>query len=176
MFLDKYRIEKLISDKGGFGLVFEAHHPDLQENCALKLFLPIPGMSNEHLLQLRKESQKMARLRQHKNIVQELDAGIASLHALEMLGKLYEEGGGTLAAVAGSRRSSHRRSTRLCPTCGTAKAGGPTSAADPREDSRRGYDPQHRNGGLTCCVGSMGGTRISERAVHRAGGTRDSRS
>ncbi len=76
--IGKYRIGDLISDKGGFGWVYQAIHPDLNEVCAIKILRP-ERVSTEELLQLRKEGQKMAQLRKHKNILQELDAGLAHL-------------------------------------------------------------------------------------------------
>ena len=71
----RYKLGELISDKGGFGLVYKTVHSELQEECAIKVFRN-DKVDGEQMLLLRRESIKMAELRKHKNIVQELDAGL----------------------------------------------------------------------------------------------------
>lgn len=73
-YLGRYKLGELISDKGGFGAVYKTIHPELHEECAIKIFRN-DRVDGEQMLLLRRESVKMAELRKHKNIVQELDAG-----------------------------------------------------------------------------------------------------
>jgi len=73
-FVGRYPLGKLISEAGGFGVVYETIHPELHQKCAVKI-LRNDRVDGELMLQIRKEVEKMAVLREHKNIVQELDAG-----------------------------------------------------------------------------------------------------
>lgn len=70
----RYPLGRTISEAGGFGVVYETVHPELNQKCAIKI-LRNERVDGEVMLQIRKESEKMAKLREHKNIVQELDAG-----------------------------------------------------------------------------------------------------
>lgn len=64
-YIGRYKLGEIISDKGGFGIVYKTIHPELHEECAIKVF------RNDRVdLLLRRESIKMAELRKHKNIVQ----------------------------------------------------------------------------------------------------------
>lgn len=74
-YVGRYKLGELISDKGGFGTVYKTIHPELSEECAIKIFRN-DRVNGEQLINfLKSEAPKMARLRSHKNIVQVLDAG-----------------------------------------------------------------------------------------------------
>jgi serine/threonine protein kinase len=72
----RYKLSGVISNQGGFGIVYKTVHPETKEECAIKVFRN-GRVDGEQMLLLRRESVKMAQLRKHKNIVQELDAGEA---------------------------------------------------------------------------------------------------
>jgi len=74
-YVGRYKLGELISDKGGFGTVYKTIHPELREECAIKIFRN-DRVDGEQLINfLKSEAPKMAKLRSHKNIVQVLDAG-----------------------------------------------------------------------------------------------------
>lgn len=74
-FIDRYKLGKMISDEGGFGTVYETVHPELHQKSAIKILRNKKGLDAKTMIKIRTESLKTAQLREHKNIIQELDAG-----------------------------------------------------------------------------------------------------
>jgi serine/threonine-protein kinase len=70
-FLGKYRIEKLIGT-GAMAEVYQAYHPDLNRNVAIKRLHAFLADQTDMLDRFRREAQNIAALK-HRNIVQVYD-------------------------------------------------------------------------------------------------------
>lgn len=69
----KYRIEHEIA-RGGMGIVYKVHDPDLRRDVALKVLIAGEGATEESILRFIREARAAARLN-HPNIVRIYDIG-----------------------------------------------------------------------------------------------------
>jgi serine/threonine protein kinase len=72
-YIGRYKLGNIISDKGGFGIVYKTVHPEFKKEYAIKVFRN-DRVDGEQMLQKR-EIINIAELSKHNNIVHEIDAG-----------------------------------------------------------------------------------------------------
>ena len=96
---DRLRIEKRIGS-GGMGVVFLAHHLQLERQVAVKL--THPGAGNSRMARLQREAKAMARLA-HENVITVYDVG--SVNGQVYIAMEYLDGGTAKSFAGGEGRT-----------------------------------------------------------------------